>query len=196
MDRLAIFRPPSNPRWGPSSSARTIPRTLLHCQRSPRVLGGALPVLVYLDPPVMLLLALPGHLLANFCPRDMLDLNLYELFTQFSYLFEVKDHFFTHGFIGVLYLFHHQLGITAYLQLISFHGVGKINPDYDSYVLGLVIGGLKSESECVFHVNPVQGGQNQIRPPSLGIGGPIYGQPSDGQVGRQLSSFNGLCRGI
>ena len=74
--------------------------------------------------------------------------------------------------------------------------MGKINPDYDSFVLHFVIGGLKSESECVFNVNPVRGGQNQTRTASLGIGGPIYRQPPDGQVGCQLSSFGGLCRGI
>ena len=85
------------------------------------------------------------------------------------------------------------MGITAYLQLISFHGVGKIKPSYDSFILGLIIRGLKSESKSVFQVNPVQGGQNQNYTASLGIGFPIYGQPPDGLVGCQLSSFNGLC---
>ena len=126
----------------------------------------------------------------------MPDLNPYELFKQFSHLFLGKGSFFHPGFIGILYLFHHQLGITAYLQLISFHGVGKIKPGYDSFVLGLFIGGKKSEFECVFHVNPFQGGQNKTRTASLGIGGPIYGQPLDGQVGRQLSSLGGHRRGI
>ena len=79
-------------------------------------------------------------------------------------------------------MFHHQLGITVYLQLISFHGVGKIKPNYDSFVLSLVIGGLKSESKCVFHVNHVQGGQNQTRTASLGIYGPIYRQPPEGFI--------------
>ena len=50
-------------QWGPSSLAQTLPGTLLHCRRSPRVLGGARPVPGNLDPPVMLLLALSGHLL-------------------------------------------------------------------------------------------------------------------------------------
>ena len=126
MDHLAIFHPLSNPRWGPSSLARTLPGTLLHRRRSPRVLGGVRPVPVCPDPPVMLLLALLGHLLSNSLPVP--DLKPYELFTQFQYLFEVKDHFLTPGFVGVFYLFHHQLGITAYLQLISFYGVARLSP--------------------------------------------------------------------
>ena len=82
--------------------------------------------------------------------------------------------------VGVLYLFYHHLGITTYLQLIGFHRVGKIKLGYDSFVLSLVIRGLKSESECVLHVNPIRGGQNQICTAALGIGGPIDRQPPDG----------------
>ena len=90
-----MFRPPNSPRWGPSSLARTLPGTLLHRRRLPRVLGGARPVSVFLDPPVMLLLALPGHLPAYSLPWDMPDLKPYKLFKHFFYLVEVKDHFFT-----------------------------------------------------------------------------------------------------
>ena len=52
LDRSTMFRLPSSPRWGPSSSARTLPGTLLHRRQ----------VSVCLDPPVMLLLAFLGHL--------------------------------------------------------------------------------------------------------------------------------------
>ena len=160
MDRLARFRPPSNPIWGPSSSARTLPGTLPRCRCSPRVLGGARPVSVCLDPPVVLSLALLRHPPACYLPKDMPDLNPCKLFKQLSHLFEVKNHFFTPGFVGVLYLFYHQLGVTTYLQLINFHGVGKIKLGYDNFVLSLVVGGLKSESEGVLHVNPIWGGHN------------------------------------
>ena len=46
-----------------------------------------------------------------------------------------------------------------------------------------VIGGLESESERIFHVDPIRGGQNQACSTSAGIGCPIHGQPSDGEVG-------------
>ena len=73
--------------------------------------------------------------------------------------------------------------------------MGEVKPRNDNFILGFIIGGLEPESECIFHVNPIQGGQNQTYTTSLSIGGPIYGQPLDGEVGRKLGGFNRLCRG-
>ena len=130
-----MFRPLSSPRWGPSSLARTLMGTLLHRRHSLRVLGGARPISVGLYPLVTLLLVFQGICQRILYPWDMSDLNPYELLKQLSYLFEVKDQFFAPALVGVLYLFHHQLGITPYLQLISSHRMGKIKPSDDSFVL-------------------------------------------------------------
>ena len=45
-------------RWGPSTRLGTLPGTPLHRRCSPRVRGGARPVSVSVDPPVVLSLAL------------------------------------------------------------------------------------------------------------------------------------------
>ena len=71
--------------------------------------------------------------------------------------------------------------------------MGEVKPDNDSFIFGFVIGGLELEYECIFHVDPIWGGQNQPCTTSLSIGGPIYGQPSDGVVGRELGGFGRLC---
>ena len=92
-------------------------------------------------------------------------------------------------------MFYYQLGVTAHFQLISFHGVGEVKPNYDSFIFGLVIGGLEDKSKGVFHIYLVWRGQDQTCTASLGIGGPVYGQPPDREVGRQLSSFGRLCWG-
>ena len=68
-------------------------------------------------------------------------------------------------------------------------------PDNDSFIFGFVIGGLEPESECIFHVDPMQGGQNQTYTASLSIDGPIHGQPPDEEVRRELGGFGRLCRG-
>ena len=124
----------------------------------------------------------------------MPNLNPYEVFEQFSHLSEVKDHFVTPSFVKVLYLFHHQLGIIAYLQLISFHGVGKVKPSYDSFVLGLIIGGLKSKFECVFHVNPVWGGQNHTRTASWELEAPSMDNLQMGKSGTNCVVSMGCAR--
>ena len=79
------------------------------------------------------------------------------------------------GFVGVFYLFYHQLGVAAHFQLIYFHGVGKVKSNYDGLIFDLVIGGLEAESEGVFHVYPVWRGQDQTCAAPLGIGGPVHG---------------------
>ena len=73
--------------------------------------------------------------------------------------------------------------------------MGEVKPCYDRLIFGLIIGGLEAESEGVFHVYPVRGGQDQNCTTSLGIGGPVHGQLLDGEVGRQLCSFDKLCWG-
>ena len=73
--------------------------------------------------------------------------------------------------------------------------MGEVKSGNDSFIFGFVIGGLEPDSECIFHVDPIRGGQNQIGTSSLSIGGPIYGQPPDGEVGRELGGFNRLYRG-
>ena len=90
-------------------------------------------------------------------------------------------------------MFYYQLGVTAHFQLISFHGVGEVKPNYKSLIFGLVIRFLEAESEGIFHIYPVWRGQNQTCTASLGIGGPVHGQPLDGEVRRQLGSFVRLC---
>ena len=103
----------------------------------------------------------------------MFDLNSYELLNQLSYLFEIQDHLLTSGLIGVFYLFYHQLGIAAHLQLIYFHEVGEVESSYDSLIFGLVIGGLEADSEGVYRVYPVWRGQDQPCTASLGVSGPV-----------------------
>ena len=71
--------------------------------------------------------------------------------------------------------------------------MGEVKHVNDSFIFGFVIGGLEPESECIFHVVPIRGGQNQPYVASLSIGGPIYGQPLDGEVGRELGGFGRLC---
>ena len=70
LDRLAIFRPPSNPRWSPSSSALTLSGTLLHRQTftegSRRCSTGT--NLSRSSRDAILLLAFPGHMLVNSLP--------------------------------------------------------------------------------------------------------------------------------
>ena len=39
--------------------------------------------------------------------------------------------------------------------------MGKVNPDNDNFIFGFVIGGLELEFECIFHADPIRGGQNQ-----------------------------------
>ena len=63
------------------------------------------------------------------------------------------------------------------------------------FVFDHVIGGLEAESEGVFRIYPVWRGQDQTCTASLGIGGPVHGQPLDGEVGRQLGNFDRLCWG-
>ena len=71
----------------------------------------------------------------------------------------------------------------------------RLSPGNDKFIFEFVIGGLEPESECIFNVDLIRGGQNQPCTASLSIGGPIYRQPSDGEVGRELGGFGRLCRG-
>ena len=103
------------------------------------------------------------------CPRHMSDLNTHELFKQFFHLLEVQDHFFASGLVGIFYLLYYQLGITAYLQLVSFHGVGEVKPCYNNLVFNLVIEGLEPEYEGVLYVDSVGRGQNQSCTTPLGV---------------------------
>ena len=73
--------------------------------------------------------------------------------------------------------------------------MGEIKPDNDNFIFGFIIGGMEPKSECIFHANPIWGGQNQPCTASLSIGVPIYGQSPDGEVGRELGGFGRLCRG-
>ena len=73
--------------------------------------------------------------------------------------------------------------------------MGEVKPDNDSFIFGFVIGGLEPESDCIFHADPIQGGQNQPCTASLSVGDPIYGQPPDGEVERELGGFGRLYRG-
>ena len=73
--------------------------------------------------------------------------------------------------------------------------MGEVNPSYDNLIFGLVIGGLEAESEGVFHIYSVWRGQDQTCTASLGIDGPVHEKPLDGEVGRQLDSFDRLCWG-
>ena len=73
--------------------------------------------------------------------------------------------------------------------------MGEVKPDNDSFIFGFIIGGLEPEFECIFHVDPIQGGQNQTCTASLSLGSPIYGQPLDWEVGRELGGFGRLYLG-
>ena len=73
--------------------------------------------------------------------------------------------------------------------------MGEVKLGNDSFIFGFVIGGMEPKSECIFHVDPIRGGQNQPCTASLSVGGPIYGQPPDGEAKRELSGFGRLCRG-
>ena len=73
--------------------------------------------------------------------------------------------------------------------------MGEVKSGNDSFVFEFVIGGLEPESECIFHVDPIRGAQNQLGTASLSIRGPIYGQPPDGEVGRELYGFGRFYRG-
>ena len=73
--------------------------------------------------------------------------------------------------------------------------MGEVKPNYDNLIFGLVIGGWEAKSEGVFHIYPVWRGQDQTCTASLGIGGLVHGQASDGEVRRQLGSFGRLYWG-
>ena len=73
--------------------------------------------------------------------------------------------------------------------------MGEVKPDNDSFIFDFVVGGMEPEFECIFHVDPIRGGQNQVCSASLSIGGPVYRQPSYGEVERELGGFSRLCRG-
>ena len=57
--------------------------------------------------------------------------------------------------------------------------MGEVKPGNDNFIFGFVIGGFEPESECIFHVDPIRGGQNQPCTASLSVGGPSYEQPPD-----------------
>ena len=65
LGRLAMYYPPSNPRWGPSSSVRTSQGRLLRCRCLLRVLEGARQVSVCPGLLVRLSPILPRHQLEN-----------------------------------------------------------------------------------------------------------------------------------
>ena len=71
----------------------------------------------------------------------------------------------------------------------------EVKPGNDNFIFGVVIGGLEPKYECIFHVDSIRGGQNQTCTAFFGIGGPIYGQSPDGEVGRKSGGFGRLCRG-
>ena len=73
--------------------------------------------------------------------------------------------------------------------------MGEVKSSNDSFIFGFVVGGLESKSKCIFHVDPIRGGQNQPYSTSVGIGSPIYGQSPDGEVGCELGGFGRLCQG-
>ena len=73
--------------------------------------------------------------------------------------------------------------------------MGEVKPNYDGLILGLVVGGSEPKSERIFDIYSFWRGQNYIGTTLLSIGGPVYGQPPDGEVGRRLSSFGKLCLG-
>ena len=81
-------------------------------------------------------------------------------------------------------MFYYQLGVTAHFQLICFHGMGEVKPNYDNLIFGLIIGGLEAESEGVFHIYHVWRGQDQTCIASLGIVNLVHGQLPDGEDGR------------
>ena len=73
--------------------------------------------------------------------------------------------------------------------------MGEVKSRNDSFIFNFVIGDLEPESECIFHFDLIRGGQNQTSTTSLSIGGPIYGQPPDEEVRRELGGFGRLCQG-
>ena len=73
--------------------------------------------------------------------------------------------------------------------------MGEVKLGNDNFIFGFDIGGLEPESECIFHVESIWGGQNQPCTTSLSIGSSIYGQPPDREVGGELGRFSRLCRG-
>ena len=73
--------------------------------------------------------------------------------------------------------------------------MGEVKSSNDNFIFGFGVGGMESESGCIFHVDPIWGGQNQACSTSVGIGGPIHEQPPDREVGCELGGFNRLCRG-
>ena len=73
--------------------------------------------------------------------------------------------------------------------------MGEVKPGNDNFIFGFVIEDLEPKSECIFHVDPIRGGQNQPCTASLSIGGPIYEHPPDGEVERELGGFDRLYRG-
>ena len=73
--------------------------------------------------------------------------------------------------------------------------MGEVKSSNDGFIFGFVVGGLESEFECILHVDPIRGGQNQPCSASVGIGSPIYEQPPNGEVVCKLGGFNRLYRG-
>ena len=73
--------------------------------------------------------------------------------------------------------------------------MGEVKSRNDIFVFGFVIGGLEPKSECIFHVDSILGGHNQPCTSSLSIDGPIYGQPPEGEVRRELGGFGRFYRG-
>ena len=50
--------------------------------------------------------------------------------------------------------------------------MGEVKSNNDSFIFDFIVGDLELESECIFHVDPIRGGQNQPYSASMGIGGP------------------------
>ena len=73
--------------------------------------------------------------------------------------------------------------------------MGEVKSSNDGFILNFVVGGLESEFEYILHIDPIRGGQNQAYSTSVGIGGPIHGQPPYGEVGCELGGFSRVCRG-
>ena len=125
----------------------------------------------------------------------MSDLKPHEIFEQFTYLFEVKDHFFHFSLRRSLLSTSPPTGNRCIPLVDQPPWGGEVKPDNDNFIFGFIIGGMEPESECIFHVDPIRGGKDQTYTSSLSIGDSIHGQPPDGEVGRELGSFGRLCQG-
>ena len=73
--------------------------------------------------------------------------------------------------------------------------MGEVELCNDGLVLGLVDGGLKPKYECILDVYSLWGGHNLPGTAPLSIGGPVYGQFLNGEVGRFSRILNKLGRG-